>query len=72
MAQWMRGTFGERARDKTLRSTLMDRGWLDTDFINALWGEHRSGRRDNSIFLWTLFNLAAWYDYWIAREEAIA
>jgi asparagine synthase (glutamine-hydrolysing) len=68
MAQWMRGSFGERARAKTLRSKLMDRGWFDTRFIDALWRAHRSGRRDNSIFLWALFNLAAWYDYWVSGE----
>jgi asparagine synthase (glutamine-hydrolysing) len=68
MAHWMRGAFGDRARDQTLRSPLMDRGWLDTNFITTLWDEHRSGRRDNSIFLWTLFNLAAWYDCWIASK----
>lgn len=72
MTYWMRGAFGERAKDKTLRSRLMDRGWFDTTFVAALWDEHRSGRRNNSIFLWTLFNLAAWYDYWIASEGSPA
>jgi asparagine synthase (glutamine-hydrolysing) len=69
MAQWMRGAFGERARETTLRSGLMERGWFDCAFVDLLWGEHRSGRRDNSIFLWALFNLAAWYDYWIAGRS---
>jgi len=68
MAKWMRGSFGESARGRMLRSGLMKREWLDTGFISELWEEHRSGRRDNSIFLWALFNLTAWYDYWIGAE----
>jgi asparagine synthase (glutamine-hydrolysing) len=65
MAQWMRGGFGDQAREKTLSSKLMNRGWFNTEFIQKMWDEHRSARRDNSIFLWALFNLTTWYDYWI-------
>ena len=34
-----------------------------------LCAEHRSGRRDNSLYIWTLFNLTAWYNYWIDRPR---
>jgi asparagine synthase (glutamine-hydrolysing) len=66
MSQWMRGSFGERVEREVLSSPLMRRGWLDTEFVSKLCTEHRSGRRDNSLYMWTLFNLTAWYDYWIA------
>jgi asparagine synthase (glutamine-hydrolysing) len=70
MAQWMRGAFGIRARERTLGSPLMHRGWFDRQSISALWDEHRSGSRDNSVQLWALFNLVAWYDYWIAPKAS--
>jgi asparagine synthase (glutamine-hydrolysing) len=66
MAQWMRGAFGERVERELLASPLMQRGWFDTGFVRKLCVDHRAGRRDNSLLMWTLFNLTAWYDYWIA------
>jgi asparagine synthase (glutamine-hydrolysing) len=66
MAQWMRGDFGERVEREILASPLMQRGWFENDFVRTLCMEHRAGRRDNSLHLWTLFNLTAWYDYWVA------
>jgi asparagine synthase (glutamine-hydrolysing) len=66
MAQWMRGDFGERVEREVLASPLMQRGWFESDFVRTLCAEHRAGRRDNSLHIWTLFNLTAWYDYWVA------
>jgi asparagine synthase (glutamine-hydrolysing) len=66
MALWLRGEFGTRVEREILASPLMQRGWFETDFVRTLCAEHRSGRRDNSLHLWTLFNLTAWYDYWVA------
>jgi asparagine synthase (glutamine-hydrolysing) len=65
MAEWMRGDFGRQAASDILSSKLLDRGWLDRDFITGLINDHRSGRRDASLYIWTIFNLTAWYDYWI-------
>jgi len=65
MSQWLKGEFGDYVRGRLLGSGLMQRGFLDTDYIDSLIRDHKNGRRDNSIFIWTLFNLSAWYDYWI-------
>jgi asparagine synthase (glutamine-hydrolysing) len=65
MSQWLRGGFGEQAEATILSSGLMRRGYFNTDYIRTLVRDHRDGRRDNSLYIWTLFNLAAWYDYWI-------
>ncbi len=69
MSQWMRGDFGARVEREVLASPLMKRGWFETDFVRKLCAEHRSGRRDNSLYMWTLFNLTAWYDYWVAPTQ---
>jgi asparagine synthase (glutamine-hydrolysing) len=66
MSQWLKGDFGDYVRTRLMGSALMGRGMLDTDYISRLIDDHKSGRRDNSLFIWTLFNLSEWYDYWIA------
>jgi asparagine synthase (glutamine-hydrolysing) len=68
MSQWMRGSFGIRAQDSILRSPLIDRLGFDRGFINELCAGHISGRSDNSVFIWTLFNLVEWHRYWIEEE----
>lgn len=65
MSQWMRGDFGRHVKASVTTSRLMNRGYFDRANIDALFSDHFSGSRDNSLYLWTLFNLTAWYDYWI-------
>ncbi|HKT10348.1 MAG TPA: asparagine synthase-related protein, partial [Terriglobia bacterium] len=65
MSQWLRGDFGRRVESAILGSRLMDRGMINVEYVRALSRDHQCGRRDNSLYLWTLFNLAAWYDYWV-------
>lgn len=68
MAEWLRGDFGHRARDGVLNSPLMERGLLDRDHIEQKFRDHREGRGDHALHLWTLFNLTSWYDHWIAGK----
>ena len=65
MTQWMRADFGREVEASMFKSRLFDRGFFRRDFISRLFVDHRSGKRDNSLHLWTMFNLSAWYDYWI-------
>jgi asparagine synthase (glutamine-hydrolysing) len=66
MSQWLSGDFGLHIRDSLLGSSLMERGFFNISYIEQLISDHRSGRQDNSLYIWTLYNLSAWYDYWIA------
>ena len=65
MREWMRGEFGRRAETRVLGSRLMERGYFNRSHVATLFRQHRQGRRDNALHLWTLFNLAAWHDHWI-------
>jgi asparagine synthase (glutamine-hydrolysing) len=65
MTQWMQGEFGRHVQDTVARSRILDRGFFNRDVINRYFELHREGRADFSLYLWTLFNLVAWYDYWI-------
>jgi asparagine synthase (glutamine-hydrolysing) len=70
MSDWMRGPFGGEVETTLLSSRLFQVLPFDTAHIRWLIAEHRAARRDHALFLWTLFNLAAWYDYWIDRPLA--
>jgi asparagine synthase (glutamine-hydrolysing) len=72
MSQWLNSVFGERARHAVLDSALMKRGFFNRDYIAGLFRDHHSGRRDTSLAIWTLFNLTAWYEYWIHRVPVFA
>ena len=72
MSHWLKGKFGDEAQRQLLGSPLLDRGYFNVDYIKGLFHDHRSGRRDNSLYIWTLFNLTSWYDYWIERRAASA
>jgi len=68
MADWLRGDFGQQCQQAVMNSGLLRRGHFDTSHIRQMFEDHRSGRRDTSLYLWTLFNLTSWYDYWIDRK----
>lgn len=72
MSQWLKGSFGDQARSRVLGSPLLERGFFNHDYIEQLFQDHRSGRRDCSLYIWNLFNLTSWYDYWIERNAAQA
>jgi asparagine synthase (glutamine-hydrolysing) len=53
-----------------LSSKLLQRGFFNVDYIRAMFVDHRNQRRDTSLYIWTLFNLTSWYDYWIEGKVA--
>ena len=67
MAEWLRGDFGQHVESSVLSSSLLKRGHFNLNYIRTLFKDHRSGKGDSSIYIWTLFNLTSWYDYWIAE-----
>ena len=65
MAEWLRGEFGKKVEKSLLASKLMEREYFNRSYIQQLFNDHFESKKDNSLYLWTLFNLTAWYDYWI-------
>jgi asparagine synthase (glutamine-hydrolysing) len=70
MALWLRGGFGKIAHERIKKSSLLSRGWLNESYIDMLFKAHASGRANTSLQIWTIFNLAAWYDQWIVQRAA--
>jgi asparagine synthase (glutamine-hydrolysing) len=71
MSDWLRGDFGRQVESAIMASTIFERGFFDRGYIQGLIDDHRGGRTDRSLYIWTLFNLVAWYDYWIAGSPPV-
>ena len=65
MAEWLREDFGRDAEATILRSRLVTDRLLDRARVELLFDRHRRGG-DTSVPLWTLYNLAAWHERWLA------
>jgi asparagine synthase (glutamine-hydrolysing) len=69
MREWLQGDFGRAAEQTILTSRLRGEGFFDYAFIADLFARHRSGQ-DCSLPIWTIYNLTAWFDHWIAGSPA--
>ena len=62
---WMRGRWGEIARDVLLDSRSRQRGIIDPAGVERLIDAHASGAADGGDALWSLLNLELWYRTYI-------
>jgi asparagine synthase (glutamine-hydrolysing) len=69
MREWLRGGFGRAAEQTVMESPLRSEGFFDYQHIAEMFRRHRDGE-DFSLPLWTLYNLTAWFDRWVARSAA--
>lgn len=69
VAEWFQGELGNRAQRQIRESALAERGLLEYDRIDEMWSAHRAGRNNWSFQLWNLYNVSAWYDYWVAGRS---
>ena len=70
MADWLRGDFGRQAEFAVMSSALLRRGYFNIGYIRKLFKDHHEGCRDTSLYIWTLFNLTSWYDYWVCGSKS--
>lgn len=70
MAQWLRGDFGQKVHNDVMESVLINSGLFNLKYINNMFDAHFNNKADNSLYIWTLFNLTAWHKYWIQNIKA--
>ena len=68
MREWLRGDFGRSAEAAIMDSPLRGEQYLDYEVVADLFARHRSGS-DRSLELWTIYNVSAWFDHWIAGRR---
>jgi asparagine synthase (glutamine-hydrolysing) len=59
---WLRGPLRAWADDLLSEARLRRHDLLDVAVVQACWQEHRAGRRDHALALWTVLMLEAWLD----------
>ena len=65
VSEWLRSEWSGFMEDRLLNSSLVQRHHFRPDFIKRSLENHRQGRRDEGMQLWSLLNLTLWYDHWI-------
>jgi len=71
VSEWFQGELGRRAQEQIRRPALRERGLLDYDEIDRMWAAHRTGPVNWAFHLWNIYNVSAWYDYWVAGNRDI-
>jgi asparagine synthase (glutamine-hydrolysing) len=70
LAAWLRESpLGPWAESTILDSTLFARDVFQRDEVARVLRAHRSGRADYGFPLWSLLNLCAWHDHWVAGRR---
>ena len=69
VSEWFQGELGQRAQEQIRQSALRERGLLDYAEIDRMWEAHRRGPVNWAFHLWNIYNVSAWYDYWIAGRR---
>ncbi len=69
VSEWLSGSLGDRVRSVFQTTKLREEGLIDFDKGIGLLNEHRNTSRDYAYPIWSLFNLALWYDRWVAGEK---
>jgi asparagine synthase (glutamine-hydrolysing) len=67
-AVWMRGPWGQVARDVLLDSRTRQRGIIDPPAVDRLLAAHAQGAAEGGDALWGLLNLELWYRTYIDGE----
>ena len=73
MLQWMRGEFGREIEAQIRASRFFERVPIDRALVLDMLRRHRAGTSDFSLYVWTVFNAVAWFDWWVdGRREVRA
>jgi asparagine synthase (glutamine-hydrolysing) len=69
VSEWFQGELGRRAQRQIKESALAERRLIDYDEVDRMWEAHRRGPVNWAFHLWNLYNVSAWYDYWVAGRS---
>jgi asparagine synthase (glutamine-hydrolysing) len=74
MLEWLRGRFGEAVRAELQSSRFFERFPAKRQIVLDMLERHREGRAEFSLYVWTIYNAVAWFDYWVdkSREARVA
>ena len=68
VSEWLKGSLGDKVEGTFRNTALRDERLIDFDKGIVLLNEHRNTGKDYAYPVWSLFNLALWYDQWVADK----
>jgi asparagine synthase (glutamine-hydrolysing) len=71
MLQWLRGKFGAAVRAELQASRFFERFPAKRETVIGMLDRHRAGSADFSLYVWTIYNAVAWYDYWVDKSREV-
>jgi asparagine synthase (glutamine-hydrolysing) len=71
MLQWLRGGFGSAVRAELQSSRFFERFPAKRQLVLDMLDRHREGRADFSLYVWTMYNAVAWFDYWVEKSREV-
>ncbi len=71
MVQWLRGRFGEAMRAELVSSRFFERFPARRRAVLDMLDRHRAGRAEFALYVWTIYNAVAWFDYWVDKSREV-
>jgi hypothetical protein len=71
MVQWLRGDFGAAMRAELMSSRFFERFPASRKAVVDMLDRHREGRADFALYVWTIYNAVAWFDYWVDKSREV-
>ena len=71
MLQWLRGKFGEAVRAELEATRFFDRFPARRQAVLDMLDRHRAEKAEFSLYVWTIYNAVAWYDYWVDKSREV-
>lgn len=65
VAKWLTGPLQPLAADLLAPARLRRQGLFNAGYVQTLWQEHQSRRRDHRKLLWTLLAFELWHETWL-------
>jgi asparagine synthase (glutamine-hydrolysing) len=69
--QWLNESYLPSIEEMLLSDRAADRGWIAPEGVKALIAEHRSGHRNLSRQIWSLWGLETWARLFLDRDQAL-
>lgn len=72
VSSWLKGSLGDKVEGTFKSTKLRNERLIDFDKGIALLRKHQKTDLDYAYPIWSLFNLALWYDHWVAGVNSDA
>ena len=62
LGDWLKGPLKEWADSLLEQSRITNEGYLNSQYVNQIWSEHLSGKRDWTFKIWSILMFQSWLE----------